>query len=410
VSECICPLTGYCEVRQIALKVTHQTICRENKPRIDALLNGTPYRPPKDLRQRLATCRTNVRPPEPVGDFLESRIDGLLKIKSGRGCRCQTLKAKMNAWGIKGCQRNRVEIISGLMSSRQTVIDAIGERFGVVAGMAASLAPATAIQAGAEWLLDSAIEDARKSESKVEVPEVTTQQKITGHCSAITSVSPNPLRAARQLLCIQSWLRAGIKVIVVNSSDELSAMELPTGVTGVACDDLTTLYDRRTQFVSSLILVGIETGRPFMLINSDIEISGDVRRIDEALQYPDKLTIGIRHNYHPGRKQKAFREPSGLDVFLMTPELAATVPQAPFGIGKPVWDYWLPLHFKTRGTAFNWIDSPLFWHEKHRLGWTRKEWEIGKDFLNGQYGVELGYASGEFRASLNKPSMTGTSG
>jgi hypothetical protein len=138
-----------------------------------------------------------------------------------------------------------------------------------------------------------------------------------------------------------------------------------------------------------------------MLINSDIEVDGNASKLDEAIQNPDKLTIGVRYNHHPNKKQRAVREPSGLDVFLMTPELAKTIPKAPFGIGKPVWDYWLPLHFRTVGVPFHWVDSPLFYHEKHRLGWSRHEWEIGRDFLNNQYGVKLGYSSGEFRAGLD---------
>lgn len=38
VSDCNCPLTGFCEARRITLKVTLQRICRENRARIDKLL------------------------------------------------------------------------------------------------------------------------------------------------------------------------------------------------------------------------------------------------------------------------------------------------------------------------------------------------------------------------------------
>ena len=40
MSDCQCELSGFCTVRNVALKVTHQMICRENKPRIDAMLAG----------------------------------------------------------------------------------------------------------------------------------------------------------------------------------------------------------------------------------------------------------------------------------------------------------------------------------------------------------------------------------
>ena len=222
------------------------------------------------------------------------------------------------------------------------------------------------------------------------------------NCSAITSMNPNPLRAERQLLCIQSWLDAGLRVVVVNTADELSSMSLPEGVHTVACDDLTTLYDRKTQLVSSLIRVGIETGGVFMLINSDIEINGDLSLLDEAMKHPDELTIGIRYNHQSWRKDHPVLETSGLDVFIMTPEFAATLPAAPFGIGKPVWDYWIPHHFRSLGITFNWIRRRLFLHETHELGWSWQEWQQGADYIHQEYGVVLGYGSAEFRLSLDK--------
>jgi hypothetical protein len=221
-------------------------------------------------------------------------------------------------------------------------------------------------------------------------------------CTAITSLNPNPKRWDRQRKCLESWVRYGLPVTVVNTQAEIDGFTLPEGVTAIACENMTTLYDRQTQFVSSLVRVGRETGMPFMLINSDIEIHGSTDLLDAALALPETLTIGIRYN-HPETSsiKHATRELSGLDVFLMTPQMAATIPEAPFGIGKPVWDYWLPAHFRKEGIQFNWIKQPLFCHERHKIGWTKREWKIGCDYLAKQYGVELGYGSSEFRQSLD---------
>ena len=40
MNDCVCELTGFCEVRQVALKVTYQMICRENKSRVDKILDA----------------------------------------------------------------------------------------------------------------------------------------------------------------------------------------------------------------------------------------------------------------------------------------------------------------------------------------------------------------------------------
>jgi hypothetical protein len=207
-------------------------------------------------------------------------------------------------------------------------------------------------------------------------PTIIDRERFAGRCVAVTSLSPNPERAARQELCLQSWRDIGLEVITVDTA---------------AKPRIKTLLD-----------AGAETGLPFLLINADIEISGDHALIEAAIQQPEKLTIGIRYNHAPdasrGRSQK---EAAGLDAFLMTPEMAATVPDLPFTIGYPVWDYWLPYHFRSLGHAFHWIDSPLFFHATHELQWSREDWVRGSAWLNDHYGINLTYGNTEFRESLS---------
>ncbi len=58
--HCKCELSGFCSVRNIALKPTLQMICRENKPRIDAMLKGeTP--PAKEGGGRSTKFRANEK-------------------------------------------------------------------------------------------------------------------------------------------------------------------------------------------------------------------------------------------------------------------------------------------------------------------------------------------------------------
>jgi glycosyltransferase involved in cell wall biosynthesis len=222
---------------------------------------------------------------------------------------------------------------------------------------------------------------------------------FAGRCSVITSLSPNPQRLVRQLHCLQSWIDYGLPVITLNTPDELAGMYLPRGVVACPSSDLATIYDRQTQRISAMINVGIETGLPFMLLNSDIEISGHTDVLNEALQHCDNLTIGVRYNCEGGREPT--REPDGLDCFLMTPDLARTIPPMPFGIGKPFWDYWLPFHFKNLGVHFHWIKSPFFFHVSHTVYWSSDEWLRGCMAVRDQYGVDLSNSSGEFRKSLD---------
>jgi len=207
-------------------------------------------------------------------------------------------------------------------------------------------------------------------------PTIIDQDRFTGRCVAVTSLSPDSERAERQAHCLQSWRDIGLKVITVET-------------------------DAKPR-IKALLDSGSATGLPFLLINADIEISGDHTAIEEALALPDKLTIGVRYNHNAesprGRSQ---REGAGLDMFLMTPAMAATVPDLPFAIGMPVWDYWLPLHFRSLGYKFHWMREPLFFHSRHELQWSREDWIRGATWMREYYGIDLDYGNVEFRESLN---------
>ena len=178
--HCKCELSGFCSVRNIALKPTLQMICRENKPRIDAMLKGeAPPAKEGGGRSHKVSCQR-----EAVGTALESRIERTLKLKTGKGCGCQKLVDKMNAWGISGCQANRREIIDTLMIHRQEMGVSFAQsafNFAASMGVMESLKlgtkllldlvdqkdiPHEAELAGCNWLLDRAIEDATRKTPK----------------------------------------------------------------------------------------------------------------------------------------------------------------------------------------------------------------------------------------------------
>jgi hypothetical protein len=206
-------------------------------------------------------------------------------------------------------------------------------------------------------------------------PTIIDRERFAGRCVAVTSLSPNPERAERQALCMQSWRNIGLEVITVDTESKPR--------------------------IKAMTDAGAATGLPFLLINSDIEIYGDHTAIDEALALPDRLSIGIRYNHDAGsNRRRSQREGAGLDCFLLTPEMAETIPDLPFMIGMPVWDYWLPYHFRRLGYAFHWIGEPLFFHATHEIQWSREDWVRGSSWLNDHYGVDLEYGSTTFRESL----------
>ncbi len=63
MSDCECELSGFCSVRNIAMKRTHQMICKENKPRIDAMLSGEKWAPKEPKRTPGKAVKTSCKKP-----------------------------------------------------------------------------------------------------------------------------------------------------------------------------------------------------------------------------------------------------------------------------------------------------------------------------------------------------------
>ncbi len=148
---------------------------------------------------------------EPVGDFMVSRIEGLLGLKSGEGCQCKDLATKMNGWGIKGCEspKNRKEIIETLLKNREILkvslaksAFAFGREEGLIESfkMAGKLAgdwwhgkdvTEEAFRDGANWLLDRAIEDTKDY-------VMNNQQQAAESSSFVAPRPPRRTRIPRQ--------------------------------------------------------------------------------------------------------------------------------------------------------------------------------------------------------------------
>lgn len=146
----------------------------------------------------------NARPREQVGTFLKSRIESLIQIKTGKGCGCTNLANQMDSWGIAGCEQRRDEIVGHLVGNREILIESLSSQ-GWLIGWVAGLVPDAVIRRGAEWLLDTAIEDARKQSKPVRVarPKRTVSAGVVTSRTPITQIQPRPFteRPRLTLLC-----------------------------------------------------------------------------------------------------------------------------------------------------------------------------------------------------------------
>jgi len=153
----------------------------------------------------LRNSRKPKPPREPVGTALAARIEGLIGIKAGKGCNCKDLAAKMDAWGVVGCEKNRTEIVAALLNNSDVLKVSLAKcaiAYTKEEGIWASCSTAKKLfkdwrddkdveaetmLLGANWLIDKAIEDAK---AMAPPPPIRRQPKPR---------QPRPPREPRQI-------------------------------------------------------------------------------------------------------------------------------------------------------------------------------------------------------------------
>lgn len=224
--------------------------------------------------------------------------------------------------------------------------------------------------------------------------EPEQQPKIDG-LVAVTSLYAGNVERQRQ--CLQSWRDFGLTIASVNSGQEWQSVL-------TAFDDLVDYWmpcQTTPPTIKRMAMTSQELGT-VLLINSDIEIYGKQQRLMDRIK-PRTLTMGVRLNYFDDTRD-ASRERYGIDAFVIAPEMANDLPSLPLRIGRPVWDYWLPLHFRER-YRLDVIGNELFFHKQHAMRWSAEDWDVAAEIIANHYHVSLTRENSvEFRESLPRPS------
>ncbi len=237
---------------------------------------------------------------------------------------------------------------------------------------------------------------------------LTYWPKPRGYCDphfvAVTSLAPR--ECPRQTAALDSWIDFGLTVHAVNTAAEIETLRplYPQVDHWHPCEDQAEGLSKRTAKIKSLANIAIELDRTILLINSDCETYGSPSVLVDRLA-DRTLIMGIRHNYSDTWRE-AEREVWGLDAFVITPEMAASLPSLAFGIGIPVWDYWIPFHFLRDGYEIMIPEERWLFHKSHPLGWSQDDWLAGAAMLESHYGYSMREGCSEFRKSLPFPPET----
>lgn len=194
-------------------------------------------------------------------------------------------------------------------------------------------------------------------------------------------------RIERQQYCVDTWKSMGMQVVAVQNPGESEKLRNSfPGVVFKECEPSEkSMFSKVTPSIKSITNQAIEEDDTILVINSDISIKdrpSDFRSHWSVL--PKTLSVGIRWNAAPGSKRRT-REPWGIDVFLITKQMAETIPDLGFQIGLPGWDFWITYHLYLNGYAVHVTGSKLF-HENHPRGWNKQDQSSYRQMVSAHYG------------------------
>lgn len=230
------------------------------------------------------------------------------------------------------------------------------------------------------------------------------QPSLDDHCIAVTSLSRLDHHRARQTACLDSWRKFGLSIIAVNQPAEMELLQdaYPQVDRWIENDVPNENYERHMQRIKHLANVATVIDQTILLINSDIEIYGGQGMITGPMA-EGKQVVGIRWNYPENDYESAERERWGLDAFSFTPELARSLPELDLTIGRPMWDYWIPLHSRISNQPMEFIGQRLFYHQSHNILWSQDDWHKGAKIVSDHYSYDFGPMAEPFRNSLPYP-------
>ncbi len=200
-----------------------------------------------------------------------------------------------------------------------------------------------------------------------------------------TSLAPGNID--NQQKAVQSWLRAGFRVISVNNPDEIEVLRahfpcvcfVPAARNGKAhlgkpliyIDDLLAAL-KETQFE----IVGI--------INSDIHLSLEKGHLNAIAQQTQEAVVCVnRMNVEHLGRDTGEMYVGGFDALFFHPRIIERIPASKFCLGATWWDYYVPMVCILNQIPLVRFQDPVAFHINHPLNWDRNQWlHMGRYFFH----------------------------
>lgn len=369
--KCECAAAGWCERRQLALPKSMFAACQAGRLEVVDTMLASIKAKKEELQNKAAEAAkaaaanlTQAPKEKRKKTGYGDRLAAIIQRETGEQTTCTGCQNEIGT--LNWMKRQDVladldGLVTRIRLRASTKARAWWQRWGC------TLAPGIAEATIRGWVMESISEQVRKSGIRI-----------------ITSFGPR--REERQLQCLQSWQRLGCDVVAVQTANEAEHVSKAfPGVEMVITDKVGDVFGKPNHVRISALIDQCRQS-PGLLLNSDIEIAGTVDELIEHWPHEkSEFRICVRWDKNPETGEMHLQK-CGIDGFLVTPEIAAKVPDYGFAIGTPAWDYWLPYHCVARlKKRLITHKSQNYIHVMHPQAWDKSEITTGLRIIQRNY-------------------------
>lgn len=191
---------------------------------------------------------------------------------------------------------------------------------------------------------------------------------------ALTSIAPN--RIEEQQRCVESWLRAGLRVTSLNCAREIAVLDeqFPGVIFHEAHHTTELFFGKPYVAIDAALRYATELSATVILLNSDIELRCEAAQLERLAEANDSGLVTFHRHDHGGDYKNGGAYWDGIDGFLFHGRDAHVVPCSFLSFGQCFWDYLLPLAFHKAGRPVYGCTEPILWHRSHRQNWDWNDW------------------------------------
>lgn len=193
--------------------------------------------------------------------------------------------------------------------------------------------------------------------------------------SIATSLAPRRTDKV-QVDALASWRNVGLEIVSVNAAPEIAALknDFPDVTFVTAPRTGEKVAGKPVPMIVDMLRAARQAGGELVgVINADIVLRPAPSLADVIAQNTwgslvmlPRVDVGDTANFRPKGDEKFS---VGYDGFFIDAGLVDQVPDSPFCLGMPFWDYWLPMIALLKDWPLKTIASPVALHAQHETKW-----------------------------------------